>query len=278
MGTLPQPLQILIVETASCEAHYLSSELCKGGYDVSHRQVATAESMQDALCTQSWDIVLSSHTLPHFSAMEALSLIQNIGLDLPFIVLFDRFEEAAAIEVMKAGANDCLLKGYLKRLVPTVTRELRAAEIRQRKRQTEAALLELTIEELTEHRLAETLAYEFISVLNHEFRTPLTSIQASIELLQTGRLGTLSERGQHLLEIAARNTDRLVQLTNRMLDPGSFKLGLFDPGLLNSDSLNSGSLGSGSPDSDLLDSGSLASTPTRLDAVEFNAVETIRDR
>lgn len=216
MGTFLQPLRILIVEADRVEESRITREFKPEEFDLLYVRVETLAAMQEQLCNCTWDVVLSSYILPQFNALEALELLQTTGLDLPFIVLFDRFEEDAAIEVMKAGAHDCLLKGHLKRLVPTVVRELHAAEIRQQKRQTEAALLQLTVEEMTERRLAETVIYEFVSVLNHELRTPLTSLQASIELLQTGRLGALSERGQHLLEIAARNTDRLVQLTDRL--------------------------------------------------------------
>lgn len=222
MGTLLQPLRILIVDTAETETFRIVREFDLGSYDILCQRVETMAAMQEQLNQRTWDAVLSSHALPNFSAIEALQLLQANHLDLPFIVLFDRFEEAAAIAVMQAGAHDCLLKGHLKRLVPTMARELHQAEIRRQKQQTEATLLQLTMAELTERRLTETLICELMTDLNHELRTPLTSLQAAIELLQTGRLGVLSERGQHLLEIAARNADRLVQLTDRMLEPGAF--------------------------------------------------------
>lgn len=222
MGTLIKPLRLLIVESTKYGAYLISSKLHKGGYDVLYQQVATATEMQHALCQRTWDLVVYNHELPDFNAIEAIKILQANGLDIPFIALFDQLEGTVAVEVMKAGAHDCLLKGHLDQLVTAVVRELQEAEIRQEKRQTEAAWLKFTAEELTEGRLFAMLSYEFLSVLNHELRTPLTSLQASIELLQTGRLGVLSEQGQYLLEIAARNTDRLVQLTNRMLEPGAF--------------------------------------------------------
>lgn len=219
MGNSLRPLRILLVEAAECEVRPISSALRRGGYTVLSQRVETVAQMQNALYKQTWDVVLCSYTLPQFSAIEALNLLQDRGLNLPFIVLFDRFEEIAAVEIIKAGAHDCLLKGHLKRLVPTVMRALHEVEIQQQMLLTEAMLLQLTVEELIDRRLTATLAYEFLTTLNHELRTPLTSLQAAIELLQTGRLGTLSERGQHLLDIAARSTDRLVHLTNQMLDP-----------------------------------------------------------
>lgn len=221
MSTSLEFLRVLIVEADKGEVSLALSELRKSEYAVLHQQVETVAEMQNALSKHAWDVVLCSYLLPQINAIEALTLLQAARVNAPFIVLFDRFEEAAAVEIIQAGAHDCLLKGYLKRLMPTVVRALYEAEIQQQKRQTEAAMLQLTVEEQTDRRLAELLAYEFLTILNHELRTPLTSLQAAIELLQTGRLGTLSDRGQHLLDIAARSTDRLVQLTNRMLDPGA---------------------------------------------------------
>lgn len=59
---------------------------------------------------------------------------------------------------------------------------------------------------------------EFVSVVSHELRTPLTSIRGSLGLLASGRLGTFPDKGQRMLEVAVRNTDRLVRLINDILD------------------------------------------------------------
>jgi len=231
MGILFRPLRLLLVEASKVEAFRIMQELNRDSNHLNSRNISnincenvtcerveTLAEMQEQLSRQSWDVVLASFELPNFSAIEALHLLQARGLDLPFIVLFDDFEEGSATEVMKAGAHSCLLKGRLKRLSSVIVRELHAAEIRLQTRQTEVALLQFAPEETADQHLAEKSAYELFSLLNHELRTPLTSIQASIELLRTGQLGTLSERGQYLLEIAARNTERLVQFTDRMLE------------------------------------------------------------
>lgn len=72
--------------------------------------------------------------------------------------------------------------------------------------------------DINERQMIQRLQDEFISLINHELRTPLTSLQGSVELLLTGKLGELSERGARLLNIAANNIDRLVQITNNILD------------------------------------------------------------
>ena len=75
-----------------------------------------------------------------------------------------------------------------------------------------------TVEDITERRAVDQLKDEFVSVVSHELRTPLTSIRGSLGLLASGRLGTLHEKGQRMLDIAVTNTDRLVRLINDILD------------------------------------------------------------
>ena len=76
----------------------------------------------------------------------------------------------------------------------------------------------VTFNDITERRVVERMKDEFISVVSHELRTPLTSIRGSLGLLAAGRLGGLPEEGQHMLDIAVSNTDRLVRLINDILD------------------------------------------------------------
>ena len=72
--------------------------------------------------------------------------------------------------------------------------------------------------DISDRKAIERMKDEFISVVSHELRTPLTSIHGSLKLLATGKLGTLSEEGQQMLEVADENTDRLVRLVNNILD------------------------------------------------------------
>ena len=76
----------------------------------------------------------------------------------------------------------------------------------------------LILNDITERRIIEQMKSELVALVSHELRTPLTSIQGALKLLQTGKLGTLPAKGQHMLDIAAKNTDRLMRLTNDLLD------------------------------------------------------------
>ena len=136
------PLRILIVEDSDDDLLLLLRTLRQGGYEPAHRCVQSAAALSAALAEESWDLVLSDYRLPQFNGADALKLVQNSGLDLPFIIVSGVIGEEQAVSVMKAGAHDYVLKDKLSRLVPAIERELRDAEVRRRRRETEAALLE----------------------------------------------------------------------------------------------------------------------------------------
>jgi PAS domain S-box-containing protein len=117
-------------------------ELRRGGYRIEHVRVETPEEMQAALDRQSWDIVIADYTLPMFSAPEALKLLQRQQRDLPFIIVSGTIGEETAVDAMRAGAHDYIIKGNLARLVPAVEREMRESEDRKKRHQTEHALRE----------------------------------------------------------------------------------------------------------------------------------------
>lgn len=129
-----QTLQVLIVEDSEDDTLLLLRELRTNGYNPTFERVETAEAMREALGKRSWDIVILDHVLPKFSSFAALDMLRETGLDLPFIVVSGNIGEDIAVEAMKAGAHDYIMKGTLKRLVPAVERELREAASRRERR------------------------------------------------------------------------------------------------------------------------------------------------
>ncbi|MCL5966345.1 MAG: response regulator [Deltaproteobacteria bacterium] len=134
------PLRVLIVEDSEDDALLLVRELRHGGYDVTFERVDTAAAMTDALDRRQWDLVVADYTMPRFSGTEALKLVRRKSLDIPFIFASGTIGEDTAVTAMKEGANDYVLKGNLKRLIPAVERELREAEVRREHRRAEEAL------------------------------------------------------------------------------------------------------------------------------------------
>src|SRR5688572_18662659 len=135
-------LRVLIVEDFEDDALLTVRELRRAGYDVEFKRVETAAAMTAALNQRSWDLVIADYCLPQFSGTAALALLTATGLDIPFLIISGSIGDDVAVEVMKSGAHDYMLKGNLKRLVPSVERELRDAEVRRQRRRTELALSE----------------------------------------------------------------------------------------------------------------------------------------
>lgn len=131
------PLRVLIVEDAEDEAVLLVRELKRGGYEVTYKRVETAEAMQAALERQTWDLILSDHSLSHFSSAGALAIYKERGLDIPFIIVSGSIGDAVAAGRMKAGAHDFILKNRLARLIPAVGRELHDAQWRRDRKRVE---------------------------------------------------------------------------------------------------------------------------------------------
>jgi two-component system cell cycle sensor histidine kinase/response regulator CckA len=134
------PLHALVVEDSEEDTWLLVRELKRGNYEVTYERVETAESFQQALASETWDIILCDFSLPRFSGQAALRIAKESGLDLPFIYVSGTIGEDVAVEAMKAGAHDYVMKNNLARLIPAVERELRDARERVQHRHAEEAM------------------------------------------------------------------------------------------------------------------------------------------
>src|ERR1700751_3435321 len=122
------PLRLLVVEDSQDDASILVRQLERAGFKTVFEQVASRRAMEKALSEQPWDLIISDHLLPGFSSVEALELAKTLQPHIPFIVVSGMIGEEAAVAVMKAGANDYVMKNNLARLMPSIERELREAE------------------------------------------------------------------------------------------------------------------------------------------------------
>ena len=157
-------LRLLIVEDFVDDALLTVRELKRAGYEVIFERVETAPAMLSALEQNTWDLVIADYSLPQFSGIAALEVLKSTGLDIPFFIVSGSIGEDLAVDVMKFGASDYLMKGNVKRLIPSVERELREAEVRRQRRQAEEALRD------SEARKAAIFdsALDSIISINHE--------------------------------------------------------------------------------------------------------------
>jgi DNA-binding NtrC family response regulator len=133
-------IRLLQIEDSESDAALNIRALEKAGFDVSYEIVSTAEEMQYTLSKHAFDLVLSDHNLPQFDSPSALAIYKAKGLDVPFIIVSGAIGEETAVQLMKSGAQDYVIKGNLSRLAPVVERELRDAEIRRQRKQSEEKL------------------------------------------------------------------------------------------------------------------------------------------
>jgi PAS domain S-box-containing protein len=134
----PQSLRVLMVEDSEDDALLIIRELKKGGYNPVHERVETAAAMKKALQEKQWDIILCDYKIPKFSGAHAIALLQETNIDIPLIIVSGTIGEETALECMRSGAHDYIMKNNLSRLCLAVGRELEEAEvIVQRKRMGE---------------------------------------------------------------------------------------------------------------------------------------------
>jgi signal transduction histidine kinase len=200
------PLRVLIVEDSEEDADLIVLELKRGGFEPVYRRVDCADEMAAALRDRDWDIVLSDFSMPGFSVTDALTLVQARGADIPFVIVSATIGEEAAVEAMKAGAHDYILKHRLSRLVPAVKRELRESAVRLERRNLE--------EQLRHAQKLESLGL-LAGGVAHDFNNLLTGILGNASLVLEVLHADSDVKG--MLQDIIRASERAADLTRQLL-------------------------------------------------------------
>ncbi|MBN9415415.1 MAG: response regulator [Candidatus Eremiobacteraeota bacterium] len=125
-----------MVEDTEVDFELLVLQLLEGGVHAECTRVETAQQVRDALERQDWDAIISDYSLPGFSGLEALQIHREVGRLIPFLFTSGTVGEQAAVECMRRGAQDFVLKGH-KRLVPALLRELEESQKRKEAQATQ---------------------------------------------------------------------------------------------------------------------------------------------
>ena len=194
-------LRIIIVEDSEDDAHFIKKEIEKAGYELTATRVDTANALQAALMQKDWDMVLSDHSMPGFSAPAALRVLHESGLDIPFIIVSGEIDEELAVSLMRAGAHDFVMKDRLGRLVPAIERELGEAYTRQRYRRATEGQRELSHRIEEEHAQLEQKVIE-LGALNRLFQqhiaeTDQAETEQQVLLKKLGNLILKSVEDRH---------------------------------------------------------------------------------
>lgn len=193
---MKQRLRVLVAEDSEDDFGLLVRELDKGGYEVDALRVQAADVMRGALESHSWDIVVSDWSMPNFSAMAALEILRQSGLDLPFIIVSGTVGEEIAVEALRNGANDFLGKEKLTRLAPAVERELREADTRRERNKMREQLI-----------ISDRMASVGILAAGvaHEINNPLAAVMANLDLAVDDISDLIQQNGESSLMVGLRD-------------------------------------------------------------------------
>ena len=163
-------ISVLHLEDNPLDAELVYVTLETAGFEVSVTRVDTEKTYSDALDNSHFDLILADYSLPSFDGLSALRLLRTLKRDTPFVLLSGALGEELAIESLKQGATDYVLKHRLERLGPAIDRALRESaertELRRAEMERERLVGELAVAYEREHRIAETLQRSFLNKLD----------------------------------------------------------------------------------------------------------------
>jgi signal transduction histidine kinase len=203
-------LRILIVEDSAADTELEVEKLRDAGYACRWDRVEAQADFLTHLEQTAYDLIIADYSLPTFNGLTALELVRGRALDVPFILISGILGEERAIESLKAGATDYVMKGRIERLGPVVQRALRERDERRHRQHAEEALKRRTAELEAANRELEA----FSSAVSHDLRNPLSRIFGYADLLEEHSGSRLDATGQdnlRKLRCAAEHMRELIE-------------------------------------------------------------------
>jgi signal transduction histidine kinase len=206
-------LNVLLVEDNPADADLVLHELRRGGFDVADTIVETAEGFRRQVRKHTPDLVLADYNVEHWRSMEALDILRLEGLDIPVILVSNTLGDVTAVECIKQGASDYVLKDSLARLPECVRRALEETRIRQEHRLAHEDLRKKA-EELTR---SNTELEQFACAASHDLQEPLRMVINYIQLLAERYRGNLDDQGDSFIQYVVDGAARMRTLIQDLM-------------------------------------------------------------
>ena len=228
---MPLPLQILHLEDDPLDSELVDDLLRSSGLTVQVSRVEKLTALEEALKNPAVALVISDYTIPGVDAIQALKLTRKLRPDVPYVFLSGTIGEELAIETLKLGATDYVLKQHLDRLPRAVRRALEESQEHRQRQQAEQELREardslaranLELEQTVQARTAALEAAnrelkEFVYTVSHDLRAPLRHILSFATILQEENAAELNDSGKQYVQIILDSGTRMEQLLEGLL-------------------------------------------------------------
>ena len=205
-------LRVLLVEDNAADLDLILNEL-RRSFDLTSDVVQTAEEFRQRVKTMDPDVVLADYNLGQWRGTEALAILHEEGLDIPLILVSGVLGDVVAVDCIKIGITDYVLKDSLGRLPVAVRAALKDKKLRQERRQAQEELGQKVEELSRSNRDLEQFAY----VASHHLQEPLRVVTANTHLLAQRYRGRLDEQANNYIDQALDGVRRMHGLIQDLL-------------------------------------------------------------